>query len=84
MKTVKIGQVIHYFDKINVAIVKLNKGDLKIGDSVKLTDKEGKQFTQKVESMQIEHASIDIARAGDEFGLKVKKAIRPKSGVFKL
>lgn len=80
----KIGQVIHYFDKINVAIVRLTKGDLKIGDSVKLTDKEGSGFVQKVDSMQIEHASIDIAKAGDEFGLKVQKEIRPKSEVFKL
>jgi translation elongation factor EF-1alpha len=84
MKQTKIGQVIHYFDKINVAIVKLTKGDLKIGDSVKLTDKEGNEFVQEVDSMQIEHASIDIAKAGDEFGLKVKKEIRSKSEVFKL
>lgn len=80
----KIGQVIHYFDKINVAIVKLDKGDLKISDSVKLTDKEGNEFVQKVESMQIEHASIDIAKAGDEFGIKVQKEVRSKSAVFKL
>lgn len=84
MKAVKIGHVIHYFDKINVAIVHLNKGDLKIGDSVKLADKEGNEFVQKVDSMQIEHASIDIAKAGDEFGLKVQKEIRPKSEVIKL
>lgn len=84
MQALKIGQVVHYFDKINVAIVRLSKSDLKIGDNVKLTDKDGNEFTQKVESMQIEHASIDIAKAGDEFGLKVRKEIRQKSEVFKL
>lgn len=84
MQLNQIGQVIHYFDKINVAIVKLGKGDLKIGDSVKLTDKNGDEFVQKVDSMQIEHASIDIAKAGDEFGLKVEKEIKPKSKVLKL
>lgn len=84
MQALKIGQVIHYFDKINVAIVKLSKSDLKIGDNVKLTDKNGNEFTQEIESMQIEHTSIDIAKAGDEFGLKVRKEIRPKSEVFKL
>lgn len=84
MQALKIGQVIHYFDKINVAIVKLTKSDLKIGDNVKLTDKNGNEFTQEIESMQIEHTSIDIAKAGDEFGLKVRKEIRPKSEVFKL
>lgn len=84
MRLNKIGQVIHYFDKINVAIVRLNKDGLKIGDSVRLIDKEGNEFDQKVESMQIEHAAIDIAKAGDEFGLKVQKEIKPKSEVFKL
>ncbi len=84
MSATRIGQVTHYFDKINVAIVKLGKGDLKIGDRVKLMDKEGNEFEQKVESMQIEHASIDIAKAGDEFGIKVQKEIRPKSTVFKI
>lgn len=84
MQANQIGQAIHYFDKINVAIVRLSRGDLKIGDSVKLTDKKGGDFVQKVESMQIEHTVIDIAKAGDEFGLKVIKEIKPKSKVFKL
>ena len=51
-------------------MVKITKGDLKIGDSVKLTDKNGQDFTQVVSSMQIERTSIDIAKKGDEFGLK--------------
>jgi len=66
-----------------VAVIKITKGDLQIGDTIKLQDKEGKEFTQKVSSMQIEHATIEIAKAGDEFGLKVQKEIKNNTPVVK-
>lgn len=81
---VKVGTVTHYFDKIAVAVIKIEKGDLKVEDKVKLTDKEGRQFTQDINSMQIEHASIDIAKAGDEFGLKVERPLKQNSPVVKV
>jgi len=74
----------HYYDKIGVAVVKLQKGDLKVGDSIKLIDKQGEEFTQQVTSMQIEHAAIEIAKKGDEFGLKVDKPPKDKTEVYKL
>ena len=84
MVNTQIGHVIHYFDKIQVAVVKLSKGDLKIGDDIKLEDRNEKEFQQKVSSMQIEHASIDIAKAGDEFGLKVERAVKPRTKIYKV
>ena len=80
----KVGVVTHYYDKIAVAVVKLESGDIKVGDEVKFRDKEENEFSQKVDSMQIEHASIDIAKKGDEFGLKVDKAVKPGTEVFKV
>lgn len=79
-----MGTVTHYYDKIGVAVVKLTKGDLKVGDKVKLVDKNGEEFTQEISSMQIEHASIDIAKSGDEFGLKVDSSAKPNSPVVKV
>lgn len=32
--------------------------------------------------MQIEHADIEIAKKGDEFGLKVDKPVKEKSDVI--
>ncbi len=80
----KVGKVLHYFPKITVAVVKLTKGDLKLGDIVRLTEKEGKVFDQEIKSMQIEHASIEIAKKGDEFGLKVQKTPKIQSEVIKI
>jgi len=67
-----------------VAVVKLVSGDLKVGDKVKLTDSQGEEFEQEITSMQIEHAKIEIAKKGDEFGLKVDKSVKDKSTVVKV
>lgn len=80
----KVGVITHYYDKISVAVIKLNKGSLKSGDTIKLTAKNGEEFTQKVEQMQIEHANIEIAKKGDEFGLKVNQEIKANSPVIKV
>lgn len=80
----KIGTISHYYPKIGVAVVMLEKGDLKVGDTIKLTDASGDEFTQEVSSMQIEHAAIDIAKSGDEFGLKVDKEVKAKSDFYKV
>ncbi len=77
----KIGAVTHYYDKIQVAVVKLTKGDLKVGDKVEFLDKSGSPFTQTVSSMQIEHANIDLVKSGDEFGIKVQKVTKAGSPV---
>lgn len=84
MANKKIGSVTHYYDKIGVAVVKLKSGDLKVGDEIKLINLNGSEFTQKVESMQIEHAAIDIAKAGDEFGLKVVQPVKAKTEIVKI
>ena len=76
-----IGEVIHFFDKISVAIIKLS-GDLKKGDKIAFEGKNS--FEQTVDSMQIEHEPIEEAKAGQEFGLKVDQEVKEKDKVFKV
>lgn len=77
------GKVIHYYDKLGVAIVDLKSGKLKVGDEVKF--KRGdEEFTQKVESLQVEHESVDLVKKGDSFGLKVEKPTKPGTEVYLL
>lgn len=75
----KLGTVTHYYDKIGVAVIKLTGGDLKIGDKVKFMGAGGVEFTQEIKSMQIEHADIEIAKKGDEFGIKTEKPVKSPS-----
>ena len=76
-----IGKVTHYYDKIGVAIIEL-KSSLHQGDTV--TFRRGDHaFTQRADSMQIEHAPVASARKGDIIGLKVKKPVKDGAVVLK-
>ena len=68
-----IGKVVHYYDKIGVAIVDL-KSPMRVGDTVQLM--RGDQVvTQRVSSLQIEHQPVMQAKSGDIVGLKVDKEV---------
>jgi len=69
-----IGKVIHYYDNISVAIVKLEK-KLSIGKTVKFV-KGDNVFKQTVESMEIKHGKLTEAKPGDEVGIKVDKTAK--------
>ncbi len=71
-----VGKVIHYFDKIGVAVIKLDKA-LKVGDKVKFVHGEN-EFEQTIGSMQLEHEQIDAGKKGQEVAVKVDK--ETKSG----
>jgi len=69
-----IGKVIHYYDNISVAIVKLEK-KLSIGETVKFVRGDN-VFEQTVESMEIKHGKLAKAKPGDEVGIKVDKTAK--------
>lgn len=76
-----IGKVVHYYDKLGVAIVDLASGGIKLGDEVKF--KRGdEEFSQKIDSLQVEHQIVDSVKKGDSFGLKVEKPTKPGTEVF--
>lgn len=76
----EIGKITHFFDKIGVAVIELTK-KLKVGDTIHVkgatTD-----FTQKVDSMQIDRKEIEKAKAKDAIGLKVSEKVRANDKVF--
>ncbi len=76
-----LGKVIHYYDKAMVAVVKLD-GGLKAGDEVKFVKGEN-EFSQTVESMQLEHEAIKSAKKGQEVAIKVDQPTKDGTLVFK-
>ncbi len=82
MEKKPIGEITHFFSKINVAVIKLDD-ELKVGDTISI---EGAttNFQQKVESMQVEHNNIEKAEKGMEVGLKVSDAVRVGDKVLKV
>lgn len=76
-----IGKVSHYYDKLGVAIIDLTAGSLKTGQKIKLKHGD-EEFTQAVESLQVEHQPVEEVKAGDAFGLKVSQPTKPGTLVF--
>lgn len=78
----KVGEVSHYFTKINVAVVELS-APLRVGDRIAIKGMTT-NLEQTVESMEIEHETIEEAMKGDSIGLKVVDRVREGDVVYKL
>jgi hypothetical protein len=79
----RIGVVTHYFSHLSVAVIQLEPGaTLRVGDVIHVwghtTD-----FTQKVESLEVDHAPVAEVGPKDDFGLKVIEHTREHDVVFK-
>lgn len=78
---IQIGKVTHYYDKIGVAVVDVVKQPLKVGDTVKISGHDN-EFTQSVESLQIEHEKVSKVAAGTTCGMKVEKAVKEGDALY--
>ena len=83
MTDFKIGEVTHFYDKIGVAILKLDS-DLSVGDKIKFVRGGEDMFDQVVDSIQMEHKSIDSAKKGDVIGLKSANDVKVGAEVWKV
>jgi putative protease len=78
----EVGKVTHYYTHLSVAVVELT-GTLKVGDKIKVKGATS-NFTQTVDSMQIEADKIQEAKKGQSIGLKVKEHARQHDIVYKV
>jgi putative protease len=76
-----VGTVTHYFGKPHVAIVEIKEGELRVGDTIRVVGHTS-EHTQKIESMQLEHAPVDSARVGDSVGIQVDERTREHDRVY--
>ena len=78
--TKKIGTVTHIYGKIGVAILAL-VSELKVGDTVQFKGKKT-DFTQTIDSIQINHEQVTKAKKGDDIGVKVSQEVDEGDEVF--
>lgn len=76
----EIGKITHYFEKPGVAVIELSS-NLSVGDTIHIKGNTS-DFSQKVESMQVEHEKIESAKSGDAVGLKVSERVRINDKIF--
>ena len=79
-----VGEVSHYFGKIQVAALKLS-GELKIGDKISIEHKDGSVvLEQPISSMQIDMKEVESAKSGEDVAIKVDAHVHPGNQVYKI
>ena len=76
-----IGVVSNFFRNISVAAFEITDGKLKIGDDIHFKG-HTTDFSIKVESMQLENNTIDLAQKGDDIGIKTDQKVRSGDKVY--
>jgi len=79
---VEIGIVTNFYAKPSAAIIEITAQSLKVGDKIKIKG-HTTDFDMVVNSMQIEHSSVEEILPGQIVGLKVKERVRSHDRVFK-
>jgi translation initiation factor IF-2 len=78
-----IGKVMDYFGKIGVAGIQVTVGSLSVGDTIRITG-HTTNLTQVVESIQLEHQSVQRAEPGQTVGIRIKDKVRKGDSVVKV
>jgi translation elongation factor EF-1alpha len=78
----EIGRVRDYFARIGVAGIDLS-GRLKVGDRIHIKG-HTTDLQQVVDSMQIEHQSVQEAGPGDSVGISVQDRCRSGDSVYRV
>jgi translation elongation factor EF-1alpha len=79
----EIGHITHFFPKINVAVIEVTAGALKVGETIRIKGHTS-DFTQTVDSLQQEHLQVPELRPGASAGLKVKEHVREGDKVYRI
>jgi hypothetical protein len=79
----RLGVVTHYYSHVSVAIIRLESGTLRVGDVIHIRG-HTTDFSQKIESLEVNHAPVTEVRPNEEFGLKVAEHAREHDVVFKV
>jgi translation elongation factor EF-1alpha len=79
----KIGRISHYFGKIQVAAIEITDGELSVGDTIRIKGHTS-DFTQRIDSMQIDNANVDHAAEGTSIGIRVAEHARVGDVVYKV
>ena len=80
VKNNSIGKITHWYDKISVAVIKLDQA-LQIGDKIKI--KHGDQeFEDTVTSMELDHQPVQSGKKGQEIAIKLAQKAGENSEIF--
>ncbi len=79
----QVGKVTHYFAKVSVAGIDVTGDEVKVGDTIHICG-HTTDFTQTIDSMQVDNEDVERAAAGDSIGIKVSDRVRPHDIVYRV
>jgi len=82
-QAVAVGEITHYFSKIEVCVIKVTKGEIHVGDKIQIKGA-ATDFSQTITSLQIESVNVNKARKGQLVGLKVSQKVKAGDKVYKV
>lgn len=78
---IRVGRVTHYYNRIGVAVLEL-EDRLELGDTILILGRIT-EFSQPVESMEVNHRKIASAGPNEEVALKVWDYVRKGDVIYK-
>jgi translation elongation factor EF-1alpha len=78
-----VAKVTHYFSKAQVAAFEITDGELHVGDTIHVVG-HSSDFTQTIDSMQIDRAPVQSAKVGDQIGVRVIEHAREHDKVYRV
>jgi putative protease len=79
---VEIGRVVHYYNHLNVAVLKLNE-QIKLGDLVHFLG-HTTDFEQRVSSIEMDHHPVVWVQPGDDVAIRVNEPVREHDVVYRV
>lgn len=84
LKKVYTGKVSNYFDRIGVAEVHIETGELKVGDSLVIIGQTTGAYETTVTELRVDEVNCESAGKGERCSFPVEEAIRRSDKVYKL
>ncbi len=79
---IEIGKVTHYYNHINVAVLKLTNS-LKLGDLIHIIG-HSTDLMQTVSSLEVDHHSLEWVKPGDNVALKVIEPVHEHDVIYRI
>ncbi len=77
---VQIGSVTHYFNHLNVAVLKLTDS-LKLGDKIHILG-HTTDLIERIASMEVDHHSVMWVKPGEDVAIKVVEPVHEHDKVY--
>jgi len=84
LKKVYTGKVSNYFDRIGVAELHIETGELKVGDSIVIIGQTTGAYETTIKELRVDEKNCESAGKGEQCSFPVEEPIRRSDKVYKL